>query len=112
MSNDEYRSLKKRWHTVIAILIPTLMLVAWNAVDDHFAIKNIEENKIDRTEFYMQFYEVQLIQERKTAALEQIATGAAEDIPALREEIKRLSERIDRHNEQHFRTRDANVKKE
>jgi len=105
MSTTEFRKLR---NAIIVAFIPIIVLVGWNTIGSYFTIKELEKNKVDRLEHQRSLYEIQALVERKTVALESLATGTARDIEGIQEEIDNINKIILKHTEDIYRLRSTN----
>lgn len=100
MTTPEYKRIR---NGLLYASIPIIAVVIFQAFSVYFTM----ENKVDRSEYQQGLYEITLIMERKTMALEKIATGNEKTNLRLLDEVDKLNERIDKMYERQNRLRTA-----
>jgi len=98
MSTAEYKRLR---NGLLIAAVPIFAVVVFQAFSVYFTM----QNKVDRTEYQQGLYDLTLIMERKTLALEKIATGNEKTSIRLLAEIDDLNNRIDKIYERQNRMR-------
>ena len=98
MSTIEYVKLR---NGLLIAAVPVFAVVIFQAFSVYFTM----ENKLDRSEWQESLYNLQLLVERKTQALEKISTGNEKTNINLIDEIDHINERIDRLYERQNGTR-------
>ena len=90
---------------MLVICLPAWGSIYWMRTKDHFKI----QNKVDREEYQLNYYQLTLLLETKSRALESIALANKGDIEDLTEHINELKEaqaEMDKMILREFRTRD------
>ena len=88
MSTQEYTKLR---NGLLIAAVPIFAVVLFQAFSVYFAM----QNKIDRTEYQEALYNITLLVERKTLALEKIATSNEKENISLMKEVDNINVRID-----------------
>jgi len=98
MTTPEYTKLR---NGLLIAGLPILAAIIFQAFSIYFTM----QSKIDRTEYQKDMYELQLLMERKTMALEKIATNNEKTNIQLFNDIDKINERIDKMWERQNRLR-------
>ena len=88
MSTPEYRKLR---NGIIIALVPIFAVVIFQAFSVYFTLQNM----VDRDSYHEDLLDLQLLVERKTAAIERISMDSEKDHTHLFNEIDRINNRID-----------------
>jgi len=100
MSSAEYTKLR---NGLLIAAVPIFAVVIFQAFSVYFTM----QNKIDRTEYQEGLYNLTLLTEKKTQALEKIATGNEKTNLYLIKEVDEINSRIDKLYERQNRMRSA-----